>query len=126
MLDGKKAVAEKQVYSALENASAALKKKPVEVLDTALEHVKPALEIRARRVGGANYQVPMPVEEERQEALAVRWIITAARRKKGKKFESILTEELVNAFNNEGDAVKIKQETERMAEANKAFAHFRW
>jgi small subunit ribosomal protein S7 len=126
MLHGKKSLARKYVYGAMDQAAADLKKKPMEVLEGALDNVKPALEVRSRRVGGANYQIPMPVEEDRQEALALRWIVNVTRKKKGKDFQDLLKDELVNAFKGEGDAVRIKEETERMAEANKAFAHFRW
>lgn len=126
MLHGKKSLAEKYVYGALTSASAALKKTPMEVLDGALSNVKPSLEVRSRRVGGANYQVPVPVEDRRQEALAFRWIVMSARKSKGKDFQVALAEELVSAFKGEGQAVRMKLDTERMAEANKAFAHFRW
>ncbi|MBN2101120.1 30S ribosomal protein S7 [Candidatus Dojkabacteria bacterium] len=126
MLHGKKSLAENFVYSSMKAASEKLKKEPLEVLETALNNVKPALEVRSRRVGGANYQVPMPVPEDRQEALAIRWITDAARSKKGKEFTELLTTEIVNAYKGEGDAVKMKMDTEKMAQANKAFAHFRW
>lgn len=126
MLHGKKSVAKKSVYEALEFASKAVKKPPVEVLEVALQNVKPSLEIRSRRVGGANYQVPVPVPEDRQVALGLKWIIKASRKKEGKEFSKFLGEELVNAFKGEGEAVKTRTDTEKMAEANKAFAHFRW
>jgi small subunit ribosomal protein S7 len=126
MLDGKKALARKIVYGALEDAGKKLKKDPLEVLEQALSNVRPILEVRSRRVGGANYQVPVPVPDERQIALALRWIINGARAKEGSDFQTFLTAELVNAYKGEGDAVKKKEDTEKMAEANKAFAHFRW
>jgi small subunit ribosomal protein S7 len=126
LLHGKKSLAEKFVYGALESASTMLKKPALDILDTALSNVKPSLEVRSRRVGGANYQVPVPVDEHRQEALAFRWIVSAARKSKGKDFQSALLDELLSAYKGEGQAVKTKQDTERMAEANKAFAHFRW
>ncbi len=126
LLDGKKSIAERFVYGALKEAGEKLKKDPVEVLEGALGNVRPSLEIRSRRVGGANYQVPVPIEEARQIALALRWIVGAARKSKGKNFDKALAEELVSAYKGEGQAVKTKQDTERMAEANKAFAHFRW
>jgi small subunit ribosomal protein S7 len=126
MLDGKKSIARKHVYGSLDSASKEVKKKPMELLDQALSNVKPALEVRSRRVGGANYQIPVPVDDERQEALAVRWIVKVSRNRKGKDFQAILTDELVQAYKGEGEAVRMKEETERMAEANKAFAHFRW
>mgnify|MGYP002396596455 CR=1 FL=1 len=126
MLDGKKTLAEKSVYHAIEEGAKQVKKEPMELLEGALNNVKPALEVRSRRVGGANYQVPVPVDEERQEALALRWLIKGARGKKGKDFHEFLTSELVQAFKGEGEAVRMKEDTEKMAEANKAFAHFRW
>jgi small subunit ribosomal protein S7 len=126
MLDGKKALARKIVYGALEDAGKKLKKDPLEVLEQALSNVRPILEVRSRRVGGANYQVPVPVPDERQIALALRWIINGARSKEGSDFQTFLSTELVNAYKGEGDAVKKKEDTEKMAEANKAFAHFRW
>lgn len=126
MLHGKKDVARNSVYKALESAGKTLKKDDLEVLDQALSNVRPVLEVRSRRVGGATYQVPVPVPEGRQVALALRWIIKIARSKKGRDFELILAEELVSAYKGEGDAVKKKEDTEKMAEANKAFAHFKW
>ncbi len=126
MLGGKKSLAKKYVYGAMEESAKEVKKKPLETLDTALENVKPVLEVRSRRVGGATYQVPAPVDGNRQEALALRWIVQVARRRKGKDFQTILTEELINAYKGEGEVIKIKDDVERMAEANKAFAHFRW
>ncbi len=126
MADGKKSLARSIVYSSLEDASKKLKKEPVEVLDQALANVMPILEVRSRRVGGANYQIPIPVPEDRQVTLALRWIISVARSKKGKDFKTYLTDELMSAYKGVGEAVKKKEDTERMAEANKAFAHFRW
>ncbi|MEA3357704.1 MAG: 30S ribosomal protein S7 [Patescibacteria group bacterium] len=126
MLGGKKSLARKLVYGALDDASARLKKKPMEVLDKVLENVKPSIEVRSRRVGGANYQIPIPVNDERQETLALRWIIKASRGKSGKDFHEVLADELVSAFKGEGEAVKTRSDVERMAEANKVFAHFRW
>jgi small subunit ribosomal protein S7 len=127
MQDGKKTVAEELVYSAIESGAENVKEKDVNVfINKAIDNVRPSLEIKARRVGGANYQVPMPVSPRRQETLAVRWIIDVCRKKSGKSFDRILMGELVAAYNGEGDALKKKLDTERMAEANKAFAHFRW
>lgn len=127
MQDGKKSVAEKIVYAAIEGGAQEVKESDVNAfVERIIENVKPALEIKARRVGGANYQVPTPVSPRRQETLSVRWIVDSSRKKTGKAFDEILKEELVNAYKGEGDAVKKKEETERMAEANKAFAHFRW
>lgn len=126
LLHGKKSLAERFVYGALEGVAAKLNKPAIEILEASLANVRPSLEVRSRRVGGANYQVPVPVDEHRQEALAFRWIVSAARKIKGKDFQTALLDELLSAYKGEGQAVKTKQEIERMAEANKAFAHFRW
>ncbi|MDD2577890.1 MAG: 30S ribosomal protein S7 [Candidatus Dojkabacteria bacterium] len=127
MLDGKKSYAEKMVYTSLEKAVEVVKEKDVNLFfNKVIDNVRPALETRARRVGGANYQVPVPVSPRRQEALAVRWLVEGTRKKSGKSFEELLTTELIDAYKGEGDAIKKKIDTERMAEANKAFAHFRW
>lgn len=127
MLDGKKSLSEALVYSAIESGAEAVKEKDVVAfVDKAIDNVRPALEIKARRVGGANYQVPVPVSPKRQEVLAVRWIVDASRKKSGKSFDEILKDLLIDSYKGEGDAVKKKEEVERMAEANKAFAHFRW
>jgi small subunit ribosomal protein S7 len=127
MQGGRKSLAEKMVYNALEKGAEAVKEKDVNAfMERVIDNVKPALEIKARRVGGANYSIPVPVSPRRQEALVIRWIVDAARKKSGKSFEQLLMTELINAYNGEGDAVKRKIDTEKMAEANKAFAHFRW
>ncbi|MGI6484051.1 MAG: 30S ribosomal protein S7 [Candidatus Dojkabacteria bacterium] len=127
MQDGKKALAEELVYNAIENGAELVKEKDViAFVSKAIDNVRPALEIKARRVGGANYQVPMPVSPRRQETLAVRWIVEASRKKSGKSFDEILKDVLVDSYKGEGDAVRKKEEVEKMAEANKAFAHFRW
>jgi len=127
MQDGKKSTAEELVYSALENGAKRVKEEDVNAFfNKAIDNIRPALEIKARRVGGANYSVPMPVSPRRQETLAVRWVVDSARKKSGKNFDVILMDELAAAFIGEGDAMKKKMDTERMAEANKAFAHFRW
>jgi len=127
MQDGKKTIAENLVYTALESAAEGVKEKDITVFITrVIDNVKPALEIRARRVGGANYQVPIPVSPRRQETLAIRWIVDTSRAKSGTSFDKTLATELLNAYNGEGEAIKKKQDTERMAEANKAFAHFKW
>jgi len=124
---GKKSVAQKIFYSALEIAAKNLKKEdPLEILDQAIKNTSPLLEVKSRRVGGANYQVPYEVKGKRREALAFRWVIGAARKKKGKAMAEKLAQELMDAFNNTGDAVKKKEETHRVAEANRAFAHFAW
>ena len=127
MQDGKKSTAEDLVYSALENGAKKVKEEDVNTFfNKAIDNIRPALEIKARRVGGANYSVPMPVSPRRQETLSVRWVVDSARKKSGKNFDVILMDELVAAFGGEGEAMKKKIDTERMAEANKAFAHFRW
>jgi small subunit ribosomal protein S7 len=127
MLDGKKSTARKVVYDALDIIKEQQKvESPLEVFETAIRNVGPAMEIRSRRVGGANYQVPREVRPERKMALAFRWILIAARGGKGKPMAEKLAAELINAANNTGAAFKKKEDTHRMAEANKAFAHFAW
>lgn len=127
MWDGKKSVARKVVYDAFEIIKEKAKvENPLDVFETAIRNVGPAMEIRSRRVGGANYQVPREVRPERKQALAFRWILLAARGGKGKPMADKLAAELMAAANNEGSAIKKKDDTLRMAEANKAFAHFAW
>lgn len=127
MQDGKKAVAEKVVYDAMEKLAKSSKEKdPLPVFEKALDNAAPSVEVASRRVGGANYQVPREVRADRRFVLAARWLIEAARNKKGKPMADCLAEELFAAFKNEGIAVKKKQDTHRMAEANRAFAHFAW
>ncbi|MDP3729631.1 MAG: 30S ribosomal protein S7 [bacterium] len=124
MEDGKKVVAQKIMYEALEIVKNASKQNPLEVFEKALENVTPIVEVSTRRVGGANYQVPREVRPDRKFMLAVRWIIAAARKKKGKGMAEKLADELLLAFKNEGSAIKKKQDVHSMAEANRAFAHF--
>jgi small subunit ribosomal protein S7 len=127
MWDGKKSTARKVVYDAFDIIKEKAKvENPVELFETAIRNVGPAMEIRSRRVGGANYQVPREVRAERKQALAFRWILLAARGGKGKPMAEKLAAELMSAANNEGSAIKKKDDTLRMAEANKAFAHFAW
>ncbi len=127
MWDGKKTVAQKIFYQALEIIGKKIKDKPpIEVFTQAVENVKPNIEVRSRRVGGAAYQVPMPVNPKRQQSLAIRWIIHAAREKKGRPMAQRLAEELIAAYNREGAAMARRENVHRMAEANKAFAHFAW
>jgi small subunit ribosomal protein S7 len=127
MKDGKKSTARKVVYDAFDIIKEKTKtENPVELFETAIRNVGPAMEIRSRRVGGANYQVPREVRPERKMALAFRWILLAARAGKGKPMAEKLAAELISAANNEGSAIKKKDDTLRMAEANKAFAHFAW
>lgn len=124
MKDGKKSIAEKVVYDAFKNIKEITKEDPILVFQKAIENASPVLEVASKRVGGANYQVPREVRPERQFILAVRWIIGAARSKKGKPMAKKLADELIAASKNEGTAIKKKQDTHRMAEANRAFAHF--
>ena len=126
MQQGKKSVAERVVYGALDEVQAKLKQDPVPAFHEALETVKPAVEVRSRRVGGANYQVPVEVRPERRQALAIRWIIQAARDRSGHSMTEKLSAELLDAFNRRGNAVKKREDTHQMADANKAFAHYRW
>ncbi len=126
MNDGKKSVAERIVYGALDEIEGKTKQNPVELFHQALENVMPALEVRSRRVGGATYQVPIEVRTERRQALAIRWIITAARGRNENTMVERLSNELLDAANNRGTAVKKREDTHRMAEANRAFSHYRW
>ncbi len=126
MKGGKKSIARKIVYGAFDIIKEKTKKDPLEVFEKAIKNASPLLEIKAKRVGGATYQVPHEVRGERMVTLAMRWVIGAARSKKGKSMKEKLAEELILAANNEGTAVKKKENTHRMAEANRAFAHFAW
>jgi len=124
MKKGKKSVAEKILYSSFEIIQEKTKKDPLEVFEQAIKNVTPILEVKGRRVGGANYQVPVPVKGTRKFQLASRWILEAARSRKGIPMREKLALELIDAYNNEGNAIKKKQDVQRMAEANKAFSHF--
>ena len=126
MLDGKKSTAEKIVYNALDRVEGKLKRSPIEVFTEALDNVKPSVEVRSRRVGGATYQVPVEVRPTRREALAIRWLIDAARKRNENTMEERLAGELVDAVNSRGTAVKKREDTHKMADANKAFSHYRW
>ena len=126
MLDGKKSVAENIVYGALESVEARAKKEPLGVFHEALANIRPNIEVRSRRVGGATYQVPVEVRTERREALAIRWLIIAARKRNENTMEERLAAELSDAVNNRGTAVKKREDTHKMADANKAFSHYRW
>ena len=126
MYDGKKSVAESIVYGALEAVEAKLKTDPLQVFRQALDNVAPAIEVRSRRVGGATYQVPVEVRSERRQALAIRWLIAAARGRNDKTMVDRLSAELMDAANNRGSAVKKREDTHKMAEANRAFSHYRW
>ena len=126
MYDGKKSIAEEIVYDAFDQVEQKAKSEPLAVFKQALENVAPAIEVRSRRVGGATYQVPVEVRNERRQALAIRWIITAARARNDKTMVDRLSAELMDASNNRGNAVKKREDTHRMAEANRAFSHYRW
>jgi small subunit ribosomal protein S7 len=126
MLDGKKSVAESIVYSALETVEQRAKREPLGVFHDALNNIKPGIEVRSRRVGGATYQVPVEVRAERAQALAIRWLIAAARARSEKTMSARLSGELMDAAQNRGNAVKKREDTHRMAEANRAFSHYRW
>ena len=126
MLDGKKSICTKIVYEAMDNLKAKTDKDPLEVLLKALENVKPMVEVKSRRVGGATYQVPMEIRESRREALAMRWIIDAARSRSGHGMADTLAAELLDAYNNTGTAYKKREDVHKMAEANKAFAHYKF
>ena len=126
MFDGKKSVAEAIVYGAMDKIKAKTSQDPVRVFHDALENVKPALEVRSRRVGGATYQVPVEVRADRRQALAIRWLIDYSRKRSETTMVDRLSAELLDAANNRGAAVKKREDTHRMAEANKAFSHYRW
>jgi len=126
MYAGKKAVAEKIVYGAIEKAQGRAGVEPVQLFHTALDNVRPNLEVRSRRVGGATYQVPVEVRAERSQALAIRWLISTARNRPEKTMVDRLANELLDAMNNRGAAVKKREDTHRMADANRAFSHYRW
>lgn len=126
MLDGKKSTAENIFYKALDYLAEKSQDDPIKAFEKAVDNVKPHLEVKSRRVGGATYQVPMEVRPDRQFALAIRWLILYARNRGEKGMTARLSNELLDAYNNRGGAVKKKEDTHRMAEANKAFAHYRW
>jgi small subunit ribosomal protein S7 len=126
MKQGKKSVAERIVYGALDRMQSKARSNPVQLFHQALENVMPAVEVRSRRVGGATYQVPVEVRNERRQALAIRWLITAARGRNENTMEERLSAELLDAANNRGTAVKKREDTHKMAEANRAFSHYRW
>ena len=123
---GKKSLAERIVYNAFDIAAERSKKPPLEIFQKAVDNVRPLLEVKARRMGGATYQVPIEVKSDRSMTLALRWLKTFAKNRKGKSMEDRLASELLDAYKGEGPAVKKKEDTHKMAEANKAFSHFRW
>ncbi|MCY4261191.1 MAG: 30S ribosomal protein S7 [Rhodobacteraceae bacterium] len=126
MKDGKKAVAEGIVYNALERVERKIRRDPIEAFHEALENVRPSVEVRSRRVGGSTYQIPIEVRPERRNALAIRWLIAAARNRSENTMEERLANELMDAVNQRGAAVKRREDTHKMAEANRAFSHYRW
>ncbi len=126
MIDGKKSAAERIVYNAMTRVEEKIKRAPIEIFHEALDLIKPSVEVRSRRVGGATYQVPVEVRPERREALAIRWLIKASRARNEHTMEERLAGELLDAVNSRGSAVKKREDTHKMAEANKAFSHYRW
>ncbi|SFM13931.1 30S ribosomal protein S7 [Halanaerobium salsuginis] len=126
MLDGKKGLAEKAFYGALDIISEQTGESGLTVVNEAIENIKPALEVKSRRVGGSNYQVPVEVDENRKITLSLRWLVTAARSRSEKTMQERIAGEIMDAYNNTGGAVRKKEEVHRMAEANRAFAHYRW
>lgn len=126
MKDGKKSVAQKIIYDALKIVEERLKQDPLKVFFTALDNARPRLAVKPRRIGGATYQVPMEVSKDRGISIALRWMRDSARNKKGKPMKLKLAEEIISAYKNEGGVIKKKEDTHKMAEANRAFAHFRW
>ena len=126
MIDGKKSVSEKIVYGAFDLVSKKTDKEPIDFFHEALNNVKPSLEVRSRRVGGATYQVPVEVKSKRAQALAIRWLVDSARKRKDKHMSDKIFNELYDAYEKKGAAVKKKEDVHKMAESNKAFAHFRW
>ena len=126
MYDGKKTIAEKIVYDAIEKIKSKSKDEPITIFNQAITNIKPTVEVRSRRVGGATYQVPVEVKSKRSQALALRWLIDASRKRKDKKMSDKIFNEIYDAYQNKGIAIKKKEDTHKMAESNKAFAHFRW
>lgn len=126
MIDGKRSIAQKVVYDAMETAGKKLNAEPLDVFNKALENIKPVLEVKARRVGGSTYQVPMEIRPERRQTLAIRWLVLYARARSERSMSAKLAGELVDAYNSTGSAFKKKEDVHRMAEANKAFASYRW
>ena len=126
MYDGKKTIAEKIIYEAIDKIKSKVKEEPINVFNSAISNLKPTVEVRSRRVGGATYQVPVEVKAKRSQALALRWIIDASRKRKDKKMSDKLFNEIFDAYQKRGSAIKKKEDTHKMAESNKAFAHFRW
>ena len=126
MYDGKKTIAEKIVSDAIDKIKSKSKDEPITIFNQAITNIKPTVEVRSRRVGGATYQVPVEVKSKRSQALAIRWLIDASRKRKDKKMSDKIFNEIYDAYQNRGSAIKKKEDTHKMAESNKAFAHFRW
>ena len=126
MLDGKKTVAEKIVYDAIDKIKSKSKDEPISIFNEAINNIRPTVEVRSRRVGGATYQVPVEVKSKRSHALALRWLIDASRKRKDKNMSDKIFNEIYDAYQKKGSAIKKKEDTHKMAESNKAFAHFRW
>ena len=126
MYDGKRGVAAKIVYDAIEKIKTKSKDEPINIFNEAINNIKPTVEVRSRRVGGATYQVPVEVRPKRSQALALRWLIDASRKRKDKTMSDKLFNEIFDAYNNKGSSIKKKEDTHKMAESNKAFAHYRW
>ena len=126
MYDGKKGVAENIVYEAIEKIKSKTKEEPINVFNEAINNIKPTVEVRSRRVGGATYQVPVEVKSNRAQALAIRWLVDASRKRKDKHMSDKIFNELFDAYEKKGSAVKKREDVHKMAESNKAFAHFRW
>jgi len=126
MYDGKKTIAEKIVYEALNKLESKAKKEPIKIFDAAINNIKPTIEVRSRRVGGATYQVPVEVKQKRSNALAIRWLVNASKKRKDKNMSDKICFELYDAYQGKGSAIKKKEDMHKMAESNKAFAHFRW
>ena len=126
MYDGKKTVAEKIVYKAIDKIKSKSKEEPITVFNEAINNIRPTVEVKSRRVGGATYQVPVEVKNKRSQALALRWLIAASRKRKDKNVSDEIFNEIYDAYQNRGSAIKKKEDTHKMAESNKAFAHFRW
>tara|TARA_B100001013_G_scaffold310539_1_gene215369 strand:- start:426 stop:896 length:471 start_codon:yes stop_codon:yes gene_type:complete len=126
MYDGKKTTAEKIIYDALDKLKSKTKDEPINIFNDAINNLKPTVEVRSRRVGGATYQVPVEVKQKRAQALAIRWLLDASRKRKNKLMSDKILNEIFDASQNKGSAVKKKEDTHKMAESNKAFAHFRW
>ena len=126
MYDGKKTTAEKIIYNALDKLKSKTKEEPIKVFNEAINNIRPTVEVRSRRVGGATYQVPVEVKNNRSQALAIRWLIDSSRKRKDKLMSDKILNEIYDAYQNKGSAIKKKEDTHKMAESNKAFAHFRW